>query len=164
MVNVLTNELFANTIRSCGAGKNTYTISPEGRIYYCPGFYYKFPDEYLGDVEGGFLNAFDYHLDMNKAPLCKECQIRHCSRCVYKNKQGTGELSIPTEIQCIISHLEYDYSFRLSSILKTQSIDISRKYRTDLNRIDVFDPLYRITGSEYPNHGLNDFTKTIYDL
>ena len=156
-VNVIANELFANTNRPCGAGKNSYTMSPDGNIYLCAGFYYSDPSHPIGNVISGIDNIYSKQCDMDKAPLCEGCDIRHCRRCVYKNKQGTGEYHIPTELQCVISHMEYEYSRKLSELLNEGDLSIPIEYNKKLVKNEHYDPMLSIRGEEYPNHGYDRF-------
>lgn len=155
-VNVITNELFANTNRSCGAGKNSYAVSPDGNIYICAGFYHEYPDNHIGNIETGLNNIYSKYCDMDRAPLCENCSVRHCSRCVLKNKRGTGEYNIPTELQCVISHMEYEYSHQLSQLLNSGELHFPGEYNTELEKIKWYDPLHSIRGNDYPNHGYNN--------
>ena len=98
---------------------------------------------------------------MNKAPLCEDCNLRHCKRCVYKNKNGTGEYHIPTEIQCVISRLEYDYSRRFIELLVSKGIEVPFEYNNQLPICNDYDPLFSIRGSDYPNHG---YANTVISL
>jgi len=154
-INVLTNELVANVNRSCGAGKNTYTISPDGKFYLCAGFYHNDPKNPIGDIKNGINNIYSKYCDMDKAPLCKDCEVRHCSRCILKNKIGTGEYHIPTELQCVISRMEYEYTHRIATELSKKNIKFFGEYNKNIKHIDSFDPIFSLTEGKYPNQGLN---------
>lgn len=160
-VNVITSELFANTNRSCGAGKNTYAMSPDGKFYICPGFYRLFPSNNLGDIETGLVSTNSKHFDMENAPLCGDCKVRHCSRCVLSNKIGTGEYLIPTELQCVISHMEYEYTYKLSQLLNSQNIKIPIDYNKNLPSVDYYDPVKILKNNNYPNNGYNNYVSEL---
>ena len=160
-INVISNELFANTNRSCGAGKNSYTLAPNGKIYLCAGFYNENPENAIGDLDSGINNIYEKYCDMDKAPLCETCSVRHCKRCVLKNKNGTGEYHIPTELQCVISRMEYDYSRKLVALLERRNIVVPFEYNNQLQISRDYDPLFTIRGSDYPNHGYADIVKVL---
>jgi CXXX repeat peptide maturase len=160
-LNVLTHELFANTNRSCGAGKNTYTMSPDGNIYLCPGFYYNDPENTVGSIDLGIRNVYSKYCDMDNAPLCNGCDIKHCSRCIFKNKIGTGEYHIPTEIQCVISHMEYNFSRQLTDRIKSDIASVPFEYNEKLRRLEDYDPLINIKGDDYPNKGYDLLVKKL---
>lgn len=160
-INVITNELVANTIRPCGSGYNSYAISPEGRFYICPGFYKMFPDRDLGSIDDGLENQYSSLCVPDKGPLCSECEIRHCKRCILKNKCGTGEYHIPTELQCVISHLEYEYSRKLSEKLDQYADCFPFEYNHHLKKHEHYDPLIPHAGIDYPNQGLDLFVKSL---
>ena len=156
-INLITNELFANTNRSCGAGYNSFTVSPEGKIYICPGFYNDDKNNFIGDIHFGIDLKYKKYCDMNSSPLCETCDVRHCNRCVYRNKKGTGEYNIPTELQCVISNLEYDYSYKLSKKLIEKNIKLPFEYNESLIKHKYYDPIKNIKGENYPNNGYEDF-------
>ena len=160
-INVTSNELVANTNRSCGAGKNSYTVSPDGKIYLCAGFYNWSPENSIGDLTSGIDNIYEKYCDMDNAPLCATCTVRHCSRCILKNKKGTGEYHIPTELQCVISHMEYDYSRKLVSLISRKGTELPFEYNDQLPISDNYDPLFAIRGVDYPNHGYADIAKSL---
>ncbi len=100
-VNILTNEIFANQNRYCGAGINSFALFPDGKLYVCPGAFYCDKESAVCSLTSGILTETK-EFDMDNAPLCKECHVRHCRRCLVKNKLLTGEYSIPSEMQCVV--------------------------------------------------------------
>lgn len=160
-VNILTNELFANNNRFCGAGWNSYTLSPDGNFYLCPGFYYTEPESKIGDITTGINNKYTRFCDMNRAPLCEKCSVRHCERCVYDNRYSTGELHIPSEFQCVKSGMEYEFSRRLSELLKNMNFDLPFGFNKNIKLLDEYDPMVSIRSDNYPNQGYNETAKTI---
>lgn len=159
-INVLTNEIFANTIRPCGSGFNNYTISPEGKFYLCAGFYKLFPEQNIGSIDTGIQNKYGEFCVPDKGPLCSKCDIRHCRRCILKNKCGTGEFHIPTELQCVVSHLEYEYSRKLSELLNHNVTFLPIEYNHDLKFHEHYDPMKKHAGENYPNLGLDSYVKS----
>lgn len=161
-VSSITNELFANNNRYCGAGKNNYTISPEGNIYLCPNFYKHNPNDIVGSVETGKIsNKYSKYCDMDNAPLCKDCSVRHCKRCIYMNKTGTGEYHIPTELQCVLAHMEYVYAKKISDLLNSGEISIPLEYNSRLQTVEFFDPIERIRGENYLKRGYSQLVKSL---
>jgi radical SAM peptide maturase (CXXX-repeat target family)/CXXX repeat peptide maturase len=162
-INTITNELFANTIRPCGAGYNSYTISPEGEFYLCAGFYKLFPDKSIGSIYTGVDKKYEAFCDPNNALLCNECDIRHCKRCILKNKCGTGEYNVPTELQCAISHIEYEYSTKLCEILNQSEISLPVQYNHNLRKTEYFDPMRKYVGDDYPSLDLDEFIRKLFE-
>lgn len=156
-INVLTNELFANTNRYCGAGESSLFLSPEGRFYICAVFYYKNQGGFIGDINEEINNIYSKVCDMDKSPLCHDCNIKHCARCVYKNKVKTGEYSIASEEQCIISYLEYKYSRDLIDELIEKNIVLPFEINKKLGKIEHPDPIKKIRGNLYLSQHLDLF-------
>ncbi len=160
-VNIITSEIFANTIRPCGGGFNSYAISPEGKFYICAGFYKLFPDQNIGTIDTGINNKYIEYCDPRKGPLCSECNVRHCRRCVLKNICGTGEYHLPTELQCVLSHIEYEFSRKLSEMINCGEITFPYKYNHRLVKNEHFDPVKKLRGESYPNMGFDDVAKEL---
>lgn len=158
-INILTSELFANTNRYCGAGESSLFLSPEGDFYICSAFYNQNQGGYIGSLDKSINNKYYHACNMDKAPLCQKCCIRHCSRCVYKNKTKTGEYSIPSEEQCIISYLEYKYSRELMKTIIDEGIALPFDINKKIPVINSPDPVTEIRGTHYLSHHLNLLVK-----
>ncbi|MCI9450167.1 MAG: radical SAM peptide maturase, CXXX-repeat target family [Clostridiales bacterium] len=158
MINLLTYEMVANSKRNCGAGDNSFTVSPDGNIYICPGFYHN-SESPIGSVNSGIV--FNRYCSVDSSPLCSSCNINHCKYCVLKNIIGTGEYSIPTELQCAISHLEYNYSTKLIELLSAYNIGVPFKYNKKLSLLENYDPIIGIRGTSYINNGYNNLLKEL---
>jgi len=98
----------------CEAGVSSYTVAPNGYVYPCPAFYYETPDEPLCHISQ--LNDYKIEknlFDRNESPVCKKCDNHNCRRCVFDNKRHTGNVNIPTHLQCEISLVEVESSIVL---------------------------------------------------
>ena len=100
---------------------------------------------------------------MDDAPLCKNCEVKHCSRCVFKNKGGTGEYHIPTELQCVIAHMEYEHTYALSNALNEGLVAFPKDYNKKMKKIEHYDPMFLLKGNEHPNHGYSLYVKCLED-
>ncbi|KAA5806826.1 radical SAM protein [Thermoanaerobacterium thermosaccharolyticum] len=137
-INILTDLLYLKTMCDCGAGIDNFTLAPNGKIYYCPAFYFDNPDDYIGTIESGI--DFD-NIPIKSAkgsPGCKNCDAFHCRRCIYLNKKFTNEFNIPPKIQCIISHIERNKSKELQRKLMSEDL---MKFSNVISDIDYLDPL-----------------------
>ena len=158
-INILTNELFANTNRYCGAGESSIFLSPEGNFYICSAFYHKKQGGYIGNINSGIENIYSKVCDMDKSPLCQNCKIRHCARCVFKNKTKTGEFSISPEEQCVTSYLEYKYSRELMDDLIEKNVLLPFEINKQLVKIKNPDPIHEIRGDNYLSRHLDILCK-----
>ena len=128
----LTDKIFVKKMNNCFAGENNMTLAPDGKFYFCPAFY--FNKKLNIDIE-----TTQKLTVLSKAPICNNCDAFQCSRCIYKNYTGTGELNTPTKIQCRIAHLERKYSVELLNELHNRKISDYEKY--SINSIDYNDPI-----------------------
>ena len=101
-------------------GQVSITVAPNGMFYICPSFYYdermgidnlmhyKHPssDRYVGDLESGLGISNSALLDLQHAPLCRNCDAFHCNRCVWLNQKLTLDINTPSHQQCVMSHVE----------------------------------------------------------
>lgn len=139
-INVLTDRLTLNKICDCGAGVDTFTLAPNGNIYICPAFYFKNEEEHIGNVEKGIQNLDKYHLRIEDAPICSNCDSYHCKRCIYLNKELTLEYNTSPKIQCIISHIEREATRKLQENLMRKKL-ISKA--NIIEELDYKDPLVK---------------------
>jgi len=139
-VNVLTDRLFINEMNNCNCGVDNYALAPNGKLYVCPAFYYDNPENYVGDIETGFINTkLVDMLSLSNAPLCKQCDAYHCNRCVLSNKKRTREFNTPGTAECIKSHIERNISMKLSQLLHKEEIEYGAGI--DILPIDYLDPM-----------------------
>ena len=112
-VNVLDKNRIKK-LKDCGAGKSSYTLAPNGKLYLCPAFYFEDEEKYyIGDLDNGFNYKYQQEIDLQESD-CKDCKNLHCKRCVYLNKKLTNEYSISPEIQCRISNIEGQVADKLN--------------------------------------------------
>ncbi|MCX7920903.1 MAG: radical SAM peptide maturase, CXXX-repeat target family [Clostridia bacterium] len=140
-VSVLTDRLNLKAMCNCDAGNNTFALAPNGKIYMCPAFYFDNTDSHVGDLESGIYIKNKQLLEVENAPLCSVCDAYHCKRCKYLNKKLTGEINIPSKMQCIISHIERNKSRELQQELIKENF-ISDK--CNIEEIHYLDPLDKI--------------------
>lgn len=138
-INVLTDILNSKSMCNCDAGENTFSLAPNGRIYICPAFYFNNPDSHIGSLEEGIKIKDQHLLKIENAYICSECDAYHCRRCKFQNKTLTGEINTPSRMQCVISHVEREFSKQLQARLKNYYI-----FRNLLSPIDYVDPLEKI--------------------
>jgi len=141
-INILSILLKAKRMQNCNAGDKSITLAPNGELYICPAFYYDKKFNPIGNLEDGLNPDYEHYkkyCSLEKSPLCSKCDCYQCKRCVYKNKTLTTEYNIPSENQCLISHLERTAASKLLNMLKQKNIegysDISIK------PIDYKDPI-----------------------
>jgi CXXX repeat peptide maturase len=121
-INILTDRLFLTEMNNCNAGINNITIAPNGKFYICPGFYYQDSANNIGDITGKVDIKNQHLLTLHKSPICFQCDSYQCKRCVFLNKQLTGETNVPSEQQCQISHIERNASATLLKALQKGNI------------------------------------------
>jgi radical SAM peptide maturase (CXXX-repeat target family)/CXXX repeat peptide maturase len=137
-INVLNDLMESDSLVDCGAGETTFALAPNGKIYYCPAFYFDNPENSIGDLENGINIKNSYLLDHKRAPLCSICDAFHCSRCKFINKKCTNEINTPSKMQCVISHTERNKAMKLQNELKTK---FGCEFKNHINEIDYLDPL-----------------------
>ncbi|AUN02485.1 radical SAM peptide maturase, CXXX-repeat target family [Clostridium botulinum] len=140
-VNVLTDLFNLKSMCNCDAGKSTFALAPNGKIYLCPAFYFDDPEDYVGDLENG-LNLKNKHLlNLENAPICSSCDAYHCRRCKYLNNKLTGEINTPSRTQCIITHIERNKSRELQEILLKEKLT---ECINKIQEVEYMDPLEKI--------------------
>jgi CXXX repeat peptide maturase len=137
-INILTDRLKLNAMNNCMAGIDHVTIGPDGKTYLCPAFYYDRSLDIgcIGDIEN--IHIKDKHLlQIDNSPLCKICDAYHCKRCIYLNKKTTCEINIPSEEQCVTSHIERETSRKM----RNMSDKIKEKYpENNIQELGYYDP------------------------
>ena len=141
-INVLSDLLFTQTMNNCGAGVNSITLSPNGKLYLCPGFYYEEPEDNIGDLSEGVVINNQHLLTINYAPICRTCDAFQCRRCIWLNHKLTGEHNTPSKQQCIISHIERNQSRVLLNTLR--EMDRSFAQGRVIKEIDYLDPFEKV--------------------
>lgn len=137
-INVLTDILSLESLEDCGAGVTSFSVAPNGKIYFCPAFYFDNPENYIGSLDEGITVKNSYLLDAKKAPICSDCDAFHCNRCKFLNKKRTYEINTPSKMQCIISHTERNKARSLQlSLIKESNMEFTHT----IKEIDYLDPL-----------------------
>lgn len=140
-MNLITDRAFLYSMNNCNAGIDSLTISPDGDIFICAGFFY---DE-MGSI-GNLTNGYDIpnkHLyETSFAPICRRCDAFQCKRCVWNNKKSTHEVNTPSHEQCVLAHLERNVSVEFVKQLREQCKEFLTL--TDIPVSDVLDPFYEL--------------------
>lgn len=137
--NIITDRIALDSMNNCGAGDTSITLSPNGKFYPCPAFYYDNNQYYiLGDIKNGLDIKNETLYKLEYAPLCKRCDAYQCKRCVWLNKKLTYEINTPSRQQCVISHLEREASQTLLNRFHKHNILLNKNIET-IDYIDPFD-------------------------
>ena len=100
-------------IFSCGAGLHSFFISTEGKLYPC----LMVREENAYDLrQGTFHEGFHHHLIgfrqrmKSKEKRCDRCEIKPlCDGCPGFSYWEHGDLEVPVDYVCDISHLRYEH-------------------------------------------------------
>ena len=92
---------------SCRAGLTEFTLAPNGKLYFCPGFYFEAPNNFICDIEEfKLLQQINPTLhDHSKSIKCASCHNTHCEQCTLQNYLLTGFANIPAESFCNIENM-----------------------------------------------------------
>lgn len=140
-INVLTDLWEVKEMKNCEAGRYSYALAPNGKIYVCPGFYFENSENAVGDLETGIhvKNAKLYELE--RAPICKTCDVFNCERCKFQNVKTTGEINTPSRNQCLLHHIQRNASMILQKKLIENGFC---NFENIIKEIDYLDPLDHI--------------------
>lgn len=135
-LNLLTDRMFLDGMNNCNAGWESITLAPDGKFYICPAFYLD-GGESVGDLQNGLdvRNPQLYRLD--HAPICRNCDVWHCRRCVWLNRKTTLEVNTPSHEQCVVAHLERNASRKLLKSIRELGEFLPGK---EIKPIDYLDP------------------------
>lgn len=150
-LNILTDRLTLKEMHNCEAGIGNITVAPNGKFYLCPAFYYdektgvsnkmnhktKDASRSVGDLENGLCIPNKQLLELDHAPLCRNCDAYHCNRCVWLNQKLTWDNNTPSHQQCVIAHLERNAARDISAKLSEAGYNIPEI--KEINYIDPFD-------------------------
>jgi CXXX repeat peptide maturase len=142
-INILSDRVFLTNMNNCNAGTHHLTVAPNGKFYLCPAFYYENEDKNLGGFNDGIDIKNARLLELEYAPICRNCDAYHCKRCIYLNEKLTSELNTPSHQQCVIAHLERNASRKFLKNVRVH-IDLSDRI-PPIPKIDYLDPLDIIT-------------------
>ncbi len=149
-VNIITDRLSLKEMHNCEAGVGNITVAPNGKFYLCPAFYY---DEKMGisnrmnhakpestrsvgDLDSGLNIPNKQLLQLDHAPLCRNCDAYHCNRCIWLNDRLTMDANTPSRQQCIVSHLERNATRTLQQSLQQKGIQAG----DEIPEITYLDP------------------------
>lgn len=149
-VNMLTDRLVLTEMHNCEAGIGNITVSPNGKFYLCPAFYYdeqmgisnrmnhstKDASRSVGDLDSGLQIANKQLLELDHAPLCRKCDAYHCHRCIWLNDCLTMDANTPSHQQCVLAHLERNAGRELQQMLAAQGLHTGN----EIPEIDYLDP------------------------
>ena len=151
--NLLTDRMLLDKMHNCEVGVNNITLAPNGKFYLCPAFYYDermqvlnqlnhhqpSSDNSVGDLEKGLDIPNPQLLQLDHAPLCRNCDAYQCRRCLWLNRKLTWDLNTPSHQQCVMAHIERNASRDLLNDIRKvgkfmPDIDIK-----EINYLDPFD-------------------------
>jgi len=151
--NLLTDRMLLKEMNNCGAGDSNITLAPDGKFYFCPGFYYDGvcdgTEVSLGDVcqkgfaIGSLVEGLDiknpqlYKLDY--APLCRNCDAYQCKRCIWLNRRTTLEVNTPSHEQCVMAHIERNAACKLLADIRTLGTFMPEQEIKEIDYLDPFD-------------------------
>lgn len=150
-VNIITDRLQLTEMHNCEAGIGNITIAPNGKFYLCPAFYYdekqgvsnkmnhvtKDASRSVGDLEAGLQIPNKQLLQLDHAPLCRNCDAYHCNRCIWLNQKLTWDNNTPSHQQCVLSHIERNAARELS--IKLHKAGLGLPEITEIDYLDPFD-------------------------
>jgi len=139
-VSFMSDRILLSGMNNCDAGLTHLTVGHNGKFYLCPGFYYDDTKSSVGDLNSGFNIKNPQLLQLDHAPICRNCDAFHCKRCIYLNQKTTLELNTPSHEQCVISHLERNTSKKLLDELNTRlEVFYDKEPIPEIEYLDPFD-------------------------
>ena len=151
--NLLTDRMMLEKMHNCEAGVGNITLASNGKFYLCPAFYYDermqvfnqlnhhnpSSDNSVGDLERGLDIPNPQLLQLDHAPLCRNCDAYQCRRCIWLNRKLTWDNNTPSHQQCVMAHIERNASRDLLNNIRKvgefmPNIDIK-----EINYLDPFE-------------------------
>ena len=151
--NLLTDRMQLEKMHNCEAGVSNITLAPNGKFYLCSAFYYDertkvfnqlnhynpSSDNSVGDLEKGLDIPNPQLLQLDHAPLCRNCDAYQCRRCIWLNRKLTWDNNTPSRQQCVMAHIERNASRGLLNDIRKvgefmPNIDIK-----EINYLDPFE-------------------------
>ena len=151
--NLLTDRMMLEKMHNCEAGVGNITLASNGKFYLCPAFYYDermqvfnqlnhhnpSSDNSVGDLERGLDIPNPQLLQLDHAPLCRNCDAYQCRRCIWLNRKLTWDNNTPSHQQCVMAHIERNASRNLLNNIRKvgefmPNIDIK-----EINYLDPFE-------------------------
>lgn len=151
--NLLTDRMMLEKMHNCEAGVSNITLAPNGKFYLCPAFYYDermqvfnqmnhhkpSSDTSVGDLEKGLEISNPQLLQLDHAPLCRNCDAFHCRRCIWLNQKLTWDNNTPSHQQCVMAHLERNASRSLLNEIRNFGEFMPQIDIKEINYLDPFE-------------------------
>lgn len=151
--NLLTDRMMLEKMHNCEAGVSNITLAPNGKFYLCPAFYYDeqtkvgnqlnhhqpTSDNAVGDLENGLDIPNPQLLQLDHAPLCRNCDAYQCRRCIWLNRKLTWDLNTPSRQQCVMAHLERNASRDLLNNIRKVGEFMPQIDIKEINYLDPFE-------------------------
>jgi CXXX repeat peptide maturase len=151
--NLLTNRMMLEKMHNCEAGVSNITLAPNGSFYLCPAFYYDermkvfnqlnhhnpSSDNSVGDLEKGLDIPNPQLLQLDHAPLCRNCDAYQCRRCIWLNRKLTWDNNTPSHQQCVMAHLERNASRDLLNDIRKVGEFMPQIDIKEINYLDPFE-------------------------
>ena len=149
--NLLTDRMMLEKMHNCEAGVSNITLAPNGKFYLCPAFYYDeqtkvdnqlnhqnpSSNNSVGDLEKGLDIPNPQLLQLDHAPLCRNCDAYQCRRCIWLNRKLTWDNNTPSHQQCVMAHIERNASRDLLNDIRKVGEFMPN---IDMKEIDYLDP------------------------
>ena len=151
--NLLTDRMMLDKMHNCEAGVSNITLAPNGKFYLCPAFYYDeqtkvdnqlnhhqpTSDNSVGELENGLDIPNPQLLQLDHAPLCRNCDAYQCRRCIWLNRKLTWDLNTPSRQQCVMAHLERNASRDLLNDIRKVGEFMPQIEIKEINYLDPFE-------------------------
>ncbi len=137
-LNLLTDRMMLKAMNNCNAGDETITLTPNGRFYVCPAFYYEQAYSVGTPAEGTDIKNPQLY-KLSHAPICRHCDAYQCKRCVWLNRKTTLEVNTPSHEQCVAAHLERNESRRLLENIRKIGAFMPEISIPEIDYLDPFD-------------------------
>ena len=151
--NLLTDRMMLEKMHNCEAGVGNITLAPNGKFYLCPAFYYDermqvfnqmnhhqpSSDNAIGDMVRGLEIHNPQLLQLDHAPLCRNCDAYQCRRCVWLNRKLTWDINTPSRQQCVMAHIERNASRSFLNEIRNFGEFMPQIDIKEINYLDPFD-------------------------
>lgn len=102
-------ENLDNHRTNCGSGIDTFTVAPNGKLYFCPGIYFYDENLSIGSLENGFNSSIN--------------EIKNDYRCIYLNKKLTGEYEVEPNVIADLENIEKEVRTKFKKMLADKRHD-----------------------------------------
>ena len=101
-LNVISDKTKYSYHNSCGAGKTSMALAPDGNLYWCPAFYFSptAGTNSVGSIDEVACYSANYLLKNKRLPFCSKCNRNSCQFCLHENMIATGEMVVPSDKRC----------------------------------------------------------------